>query len=499
MAQESLVLLVVFVLVAAVGTFLYYRQHGGKGAASTAVPPPPPPPPPPPITEAEKQKRLAACQARGLSGFGTCTFDPTTNEYKLTCHGGRYGANCAETCRTGGLRKTVYTGGFEGTGTGAATCECPSQYHFKNSSVRSGCSSGTEQGSACVAGYHGPNCDLAGDFVNCGGNGTQNATTGKCDCRDGFLGEHCQYSPTYCTSKDKGAKLDHTTFECTCSEGWSGATCRTVADGYIVKDGKATPWKDVWTDMSDAEVVFQGAGRTSDWGKESCGNSNNCTQKVGICSLLQTNNGCNSLNSLCTNSQVGFADGRCSLLEAGAGGSTGAKIASVVAGTGAVVGATAAVVGTGGALAAAGGAAGAAVATAAGTAAASTVGAIGVGGTAAVATGAAVGAGAATASTGIFDIQGQNPWFESMTVPENISYGVWDGNDCSGTERRAMGPCNDTSCTFNSGTYQDWLAFKFKLAPGTYAKCGSTYYMGQTTAQTGSAPVSEVGSTFKMT
>ncbi len=318
MGQETLVVLVIFVVVAAVGSFLYYRQGGGSDA-STAVASLPPPPPPPPLTAAESQAKLAQCQRRGLAGVGTCTLDPATNEYKLQCHTNRYGANCAQTCRVGGTKKTEYTAGFEGAGAGAATCACPSQYNFKNRSVTVGCSSGTEQGSACVAGYHGPDCDEMGSWMSCG-TGVQDPTTGKCDCKNGFVGDHCQYNPTHCTSKDKGAKMDPMTGACTCSDEWSGAQCTNY--GYITnKDGVSKPWTEVWTDMSKETVTFTGAGTTPDWGKQSCQNSNNCTQTAAICSLLAADEGnikgCSSIESMCNDDIVETSYGRCSLYEKG--------------------------------------------------------------------------------------------------------------------------------------------------------------------------------------
>ena len=464
--SSSLVMVVVLLVIVAAGGYAYFTgaldkmlgkgggggglgKEGDTGTSASANPPPP--------TEAERKLQMEGCKAKGMP-HATCELNPASGTVMGKCHEGYYGTDCTRRCRTGGARATVYTPGFaEGGGGGEATCVCPSGSHFRNSDVVNGCELGDETGDACEAGWHGERCDKGGDFQNCQ-NGTQNASTGACDCTGGYQGKLCQYPSDWCTKTDSTATFDKATEKCVCSKEYTGSRCNDASAGYILKDGKAVDWTSVYTDLSSAQVTFKGAGHTTDWGKKSCGDSNNCTQTVGVCSLLSSKEGgvqgCSTIDSLCKSGAVGWADGRCSLMEAGANlGKTGKIIAGASMAT-------------------------AALAVDAATAGAATVGE------------AALAAG--TKGTFGISIANQNPWFSSVDVPENLEFGVWKGDDCVGSDpRRALGQCVQSQCTYSSPTYQDSLAFQFKLPSGSYAKCGSTYYVGsgvKAGGKEGSAP-----------
>ncbi|MAB55750.1 MAG: hypothetical protein CMN93_07735 [Synechococcus sp. CPC35] len=337
-----MLLVLVVLIAAAIGGYYYYTHPsalasltgaadgaGGAsdapaGATSGATAPTLPAPTQPRPSAAAEAAQLTACQSRGVQ-HGTCMLNPSTNEVQVKCDPGFYGASagagCALRCATGGVKATAYTPGFEGGVAGAATCACPSSYHFVNSDPRTGCELGDETGDGnCEAGFHGEHCDKSGEYKNCQ-NGTQDST-GACQCTGGHVGDLCQYPSDWCTKKDTGATFDATNNTCACSTGWEGARCTAMAPGYIEKDGKATKWTDLWTDMSDKQVTFQGGGKTKDWGKESCGSSNNCTQTVSLCSVLTQSKdgvkGCSSLETLCNSGVVGTSGDRCSLYEKGA-------------------------------------------------------------------------------------------------------------------------------------------------------------------------------------
>lgn len=222
----SLLLLLVVLVVAAVGGYVYYTKFMDAGDSE------PPATPIKPMPDAATLKQMTdACVQRGIQ-HGKCQLNAATNEVSAMCHNGYYGLNCSKKCMTGGTKATKYTAGFEGGVAGAATCVCPSTYHFKNADPQSGCETGSDTGDQCEAGYHGENCDKTGEFVNCQ-NGTQNATTGACDCRDGWQGEMCQYPKDWCTKKDAGATMPAST--CVCSAEYKGARCTEAAAGYVAE------------------------------------------------------------------------------------------------------------------------------------------------------------------------------------------------------------------------------------------------------------------------
>lgn len=484
----STVLLLVVVAVAAAAGYYYYTHvlgksllGGGLGAAASSSSATTPAPPPPP-SAAEQKQQMAVCKAKGIV-HGECELNVAAGAVYAKCDEGYYGTGCQKKCPTGPTKAVVYTPGYEGASpAGAATCVCPTSSHFQNSDLQTGCELGDATGSHCESGWHGEKCDMKGEYKNCQ-HGTQNASTGECDpCDAGYQGSLCQFPSDWCTKADKGATMDGDD-KCVCSKDsagnpmYAGPRCQSAGAGYLLENGTAKKWTDVWTDMSDAQITFNGAGHTSDWGKKSCGDSNNCTQTVGLCSLLSRSEGgvpgCNSLKSLCTNGQVASADGRCSLMEAGANIGNAGKIIA-----GATLGAVAG---------------------------AATLGAAGVAaGAAGAAAGAGAGAGAAGGGGGFMgiDIANQNPWFEDVQVPKNVVFGVWKGEECGGggEVRRKLSECVDqASCTYTSPTYQDELAFQFKLPPGHYAKCGNTYYTGPptTSGPTDVAPKMTPGVTFK--
>lgn len=425
----------------------------GKGAApspaAAKAPTKPtiPKPTRPAPTGVELEELIKACKLRGI-GNGTCVLDPNTNEVAAKCKPGYYGVGCARRCNTGGTKATVYTAGYE-SGPGAATCKCPSDYHFMNNSVVSGCelSDATENG--CEQGWHGEKCDKKGKALECQ-NGTQSTSTGKCVCNPGFEGELCQFPSTWCQKSDSGATLDVDTQKCKCTKAYKGARCTEAADGYLLNaDKKSVPWTDVWKKVGTSiDVTFEGAGHTSDWGYQSCGNSNNCTQSVPVCSLLAQKAGgvagCNSMVSLCHNGLVESKDGRCSLMEKrGAGGDLLWGLLGTLAPSPVIGGAT--------------------------------MGAL--------------------SATGV--IPGDmKPWFSHVDVPQGVSFGVWKGEACQkGETRRAMSPCLGETCTYSSPTYQDPLAFQFALPPDHYAECDGTYYLGpaSSSASGGKAPTAPPG------
>ena len=436
----GLTVLVLVLVVAAAAGYYYYTQvlhkslGGGSSSSGGAAGAPPPPPP----TAAEQKAQMAVCKAKGIV-HGTCELDAAAGAVYARCDDQWYGPACTRKCPTSPGKAVVYTPGYEGGPSGspnAATCACPSTSHFQNSDVATGCRLGDASGDDnCEAGWHGEKCDQQGDYKNCQ-HGTLNSDGSCSPCDAGFQGSLCQFPSDWCTKIDKGATLDATNDTCTCSTDsatgnpmyTSASRCQQAASGFIVStDGgvtKARPWTEVWTDMSTAQVTFNGASSTAGmkWANVGCSSSDNCTQQVGICSLLASNSGgdkgCSTIESLCENQQVAVADGRCSLMQK------------------------------------------------------------------------------ATLDKGM-----GSPWFESVQVPENVTFGVWktEGDSCSGTVRRTVSACNEDTCTYNSPTYQDSLAFQFKLPAGHYAKCNNTYYVGPTSSDSDAAPTSIPGTTIVST
>ena len=87
----------------------------------------------------------------------------------------------------------------------------------------------------------------------------------------------------------------------------------------------------------------------------------------------------------------------------------------------------------------------------------------------------------------------------SVQVPDGLEYAVWKGqnNSCSddntgGKLLRKMTECteeNSNQCTYKSTWPSDPLSFQFKLAPGSYAKCGDKTYYATTSEHGGRCSV----------
>jgi hypothetical protein len=180
-------------------------------------------------------KELQACKARTQTGrLGDCFVDSTTKRAYMRCASGYYGEGCKLRCEVTSSKPRHYTAGGELGRKDAATCVCPPDYHFSDRNVASGCVSTTDGGvTGCAAGWHGVNCELTGNHLDCGAHGTQNSTS--CDCNQGYAGDRCQYETSMCNTQDPGATMTAAGV-CDCSEGMSGTWCKTLDASNYTKD-----------------------------------------------------------------------------------------------------------------------------------------------------------------------------------------------------------------------------------------------------------------------
>ena len=347
--SSSLVMVVVLLVIVAAGGYAYFTgaldkmlgkggglgKEGDTGTSASANPPPP--------TEAERKLQMEGCKAKGMPR-ATCELNPASGTVMGKCHEGYYGTDCTRRCRTGGARATVYTPGFAEGGGGEATCVCPSGSHFRNSDVVNGCELGDETGDACEAGWHGERCDKGGDFQSCQ-NGTQNASTGACDCTGGYQGKLCQYPSDWCTKTDSAATFDKATEKCVCSAGttpgiakYTGARCNQAsleAGTVISASGKAVDWKSTWNVLDSSSTVTIGGANMAVASCASCNERDRtenptCNAPVKVCDLLRASsnnvNGCVTTDSLCSSGMVPTLDmtsvggGKTCLLKSSCGG-----------------------------------------------------------------------------------------------------------------------------------------------------------------------------------